>query len=99
MVYATVLKCTGMYTNGDILHLFFDDKSNTINVDGDIHKIESSTVGNNGLATENFQNKNGKTVYLSLVNDKGQLDLKIFEPQKAGADKLTHVIHLACTKE
>lgn len=68
----------------------------TLNVDGDVHKIESVTENKKGLATENYKNEDGKSVYISFINDNGDMYIKIFA---AKDDDLIDTIHLACTKQ
>lgn len=93
---ATIMKCTGMYDNGDPVHILFDDQSMTLNFDGTVHKITGTTENKKGLTTENFKNDNDEEVYISFVNDDGDLYIKLF---KAKNDDLIDTIHLACTKE
>lgn len=99
LAHADILKCNGTYSNGNPMHVIFDQNSNVLNVDGDVHSVVTSNPGNEGLATEDFENENGKMVYIAIVNNNNSnLNLKIFEQQNNNKSALVDVVHLTCSK-
>lgn len=95
---ADIFKCVGLYNNGSPMHVIYDKNANFLNIDGDIHDIRSESDSNNALATQNYQNSGGKTVYISIINKDKDISLQVVEPQKEGKPKLIQTVHLACVK-
>lgn len=95
---ADIFKCIGNYNNGHPMHVIYDKNANILDVDGNVHSIQSDTMSNDVLATQNFQNSGGKIVYISIINNNKDLSLQIIEPQKEGKAKLIQTVHLACDR-
>ncbi len=95
---ADVLKCMGVYNNGNPMHVVYDESANLLDVDGDIHSIQSH-IPNNGFATQDFENSSGKTVYISFNNNNKNIYLQVIEPLKQGINKLIDTVHLSCVKQ
>lgn len=91
---ADSFKCVGMDGDGNKIHVLYDEDTKTVNINGNILKIESGTVGENGIATENYKTEDDGEVYASLVvEDKNSIVLRQFNAED---DKELAVVPLAC---
>lgn len=93
-VFADSFRCVGMDGEGNKIHVLYDEGTKTVNINGQILKVESETVGKNGVATENYMTEDDDEVYASLVvEDKNNIVLRQF---RAKDDKELAVVPLAC---
>lgn len=67
--HAGILQCVGMTSNGITINVISDPDSRTLNVNGNVLKVNGTTVSGRGFTTENYINKNGMVVYYSMTMD------------------------------
>jgi hypothetical protein len=93
-VHAEAYRCVGLDGTGAKINVLYDEGTNTVNINGEVLKVESGTHGNNGVATENYELEDGTEVYASLVvEDKGKIILRQY---KAKNDEVLATVPLAC---
>lgn len=92
--YAAAYRCVGLDGEGNKINVLYDESTNTVNINGEILKIESGTEGDNGVATENYTLEDGTKVYASLVvEDKSKIILRQY---RAKDDEVLATVPLAC---
>ncbi len=93
-VLAESYRCIGMDPTGKVMHVLFDDETDTLNVNGTILKVEAPTKAKNGFATEDYELENGKKAYVSLVvEDKDKI---VMRQMDAKTDDELSKVDLAC---
>ena len=93
-VNAKTYKCVGMDGEGTKLNVLYDEDTDTINVNGNILKVEAGTQGRNGVATEAFDLEEGGRAYMSLVVE-GENSF-ILRQYNEKADSVMMTAPLAC---
>lgn len=92
--YADAYRCVGLDGEGNKINVLYDEKTNTVNINGTILKVEAGTQGKNGVATENYETEDGEEVYASLVVE-GH-DKIILRQMRAKDDSAIATVPLAC---
>jgi len=94
-VFAETYRCVGMDPHGKTVNVIYDENTGTINVNGQLLKVEAATNANNGVATEDYELDTGVKAYVSLVvEDKGKI---IVRQMRSSDDEELSKAELACS--